>query len=344
MAAHAATHRAGLSGAATAGTTPRSPLDGWWSAHRRIALRLTLIVGLIAVFVAPPLPAQLVALAIGVALLGVPHGALDHRLGRDLLAPRLGRAWGVVFGLGYLALGALVVALWIAFPAATLAGFLLLSAVHFGLGDVRRDGAGPGMYALEVLARGALPIALPIVAHRAEVARVFDWLIGAQAATATPRLLDGVGDAALILAPALIAVAGRHAHRWLRDGATASRDVLLELAALAAILLLAPPLIGFLVYFCVWHSARHTLETIAQSMPARLDLGLVRFARAAAPLSLATLAFAGAAWFGLRAGGTAADPALVRVVFIGLAALTLPHMLLCAAHESGTRSEGQPLC
>ena len=41
-------------------------------------------------------------LAGSVAVVGVPHGALDHLTGRVLLAEKFPRSWGFVFLVGYL--------------------------------------------------------------------------------------------------------------------------------------------------------------------------------------------------------------------------------------------------
>lgn len=69
----------------------------------------------------------LVALA-AIIVLGVPHGALDGEIARDVVRPRFGRLWFPVFAAPYLALSAMVLAAWHLFPLATLAGFLAASS------------------------------------------------------------------------------------------------------------------------------------------------------------------------------------------------------------------------
>jgi hypothetical protein len=58
--------------------------------------------------------------------------------------------------------------------------------------------------------------------------------------------------------------------------------------------------------------------------------GTSKLLRAAAPLSLAAAA-AAAAGYVVLAAGAPAEVAAVRTIFIWLAALTVPHMLLAAA-------------
>ena len=98
-----------------------------------------------------------------IVLLGVPHGALDVEIGRTLFRPRWGWAWFPIFALPYLALVALVLIAWQVAPEAALAAFLLASVWHFG----SEDAGGGG---LPALARGGLPIALPVLLHPAATA------------------------------------------------------------------------------------------------------------------------------------------------------------------------------
>ena len=56
-------------------------------------------------------------LAVLVALIGLPHGAADHRFARPRLEPVLGMAWLPVFLAGYLGVAVLVVCGWFVAPA-----------------------------------------------------------------------------------------------------------------------------------------------------------------------------------------------------------------------------------
>jgi len=102
------------------------------------------------------------------------------------------------------------------------------------------------------------------------------------------------------------------------------RGTALELGVLAVLFALTPPLVGFAVYFCCVHSARHVAAIMS---------GLRQHMSANAML-LQTLVFTVASWLaGAAAIWWFADmadpqPVILRVVFIGLAALTVPHMIL----------------
>ena len=87
---------------------------------------------------------------------------------------------------------------------------------------------------------------------------------------------------------------------------------------------MVPPLVGFAVYFCCVHSARHVASIV----------GSLKRYMSVANLCVQTLAFTLASWAAGAAAGwwlidmTNPEPTVIRVIFIGLAALTVPHMIL----------------
>jgi Brp/Blh family beta-carotene 15,15'-monooxygenase len=102
----------------------------------------------------------------------------------------------------------------------------------------------------------------------------------------------------------------------------------LELLSIASGALLLQPLVFFSCYFALLHSPRHLLDT-AQGLGMT---SLKRIYLATLPVLLATLLLAGLAYWLLPHIGMAAR--VVRIVFIGLAALTVPHMLLDVIAEA----------
>lgn len=272
--------------------------------------RLSLLAAILAAPLLTPLPlgAQLVVLGAGVAILGLPHGALDHWLGRDLLAPCFGLAWPAVFAALYLGLSGAVLAAWLAAPGAALVGFLLLSVLHFGIGDAENQPPSTA----EVLARGGLVVALPMLVHPAETAALFGWLTG-----------DAANAGAAVAAvrwPVAVLWAGTVAATF---AIRPARGMVIELVLLTATFALLPPLLAFAVYFCALHSPRHFADLAASR-----GEPLARILVAAVPLTVATLLLAAVGAWLLRAEPP--EVAALQVVFWGLSALTVPHMLLTA--------------
>jgi len=302
--------------------------------HTRAALGVTVAaVALATLLPAPGAAAKAAVLAALVAMLGLPHGAVDHLEGRTLLAPRVGRAWWLVFGALYVAAATVVVAAWLLWPPGLLVGFLLLAAGHFGAEDVAADPAAPRgpPRVLEAGLRGAIPVLGPVLFHPERTGELFAYLLPGSSAAGVQAVLVPLAWGAPVFAGALAAFA---VIAW----ASGRRGTAVEVLALTVAVGVLPPLLAFVVYFCLWHAPRHTLTVAARLSPADARHGLVRFTRAALPLTLMT-AVAGAAvswWLGSAAH---AVPAVIATVFVGLAALTVPHVVLAALHA---RFENEP--
>ncbi len=253
----------------------------------------------------PDAVTQALVLAPFVALLGIPHGALDLRLAEALWP--LPRVSGLaLFGVAYLGLAAAVLGIWWLLPAAALGLFLAYSAVHFG-GDWRDELTG-----WQRPFAGALVVSLPAVFWPNEVREIFATLAPAEAATGA---VTGLRLAAPLAAVGVLAACA--GARW-RTPRTA-----VELAGLTVAAAALPPLVYFLVYFCFLHSPRHLAESART-----LGLDAPEALRAAAPLTLATWAIAAVALALLLQAGVALGSTTLHVVFIGLAALAVPHMVL----------------
>ena len=251
--------------------------------------------------------AALAVLAALILLLGVPHGALDPVFARNVPGMQRG-VQGMVrwagFWLGYLVLAAGMVLLWRLAPAVFLLGFLAISAAHFS-GDPAA-GAPP----LARMLHGGAPIVLPTLLHAGEVGRLFTLLAGADAAALVLPALHALAW------PWLLGLALMAAWRARTDGLAG-----LELASVGMLASVAPPLPAFTVFFCGMHSPRHILRTAvyAGSSLRAVLLGC------AGPMLLTALG-AMAAWWWLD--GVAVEARVIQLVFVGLAALTVPHMAL----------------
>ena len=242
-------------------------------------------------------------LAASVALLGLPHGSLDTVVAKKTLAlnttPRL-----AMFFLGYLLIAGLVVLLWIQAPTAALMAFLLYSALHFG------DDVAPRLGRLGGLGYGLWLLSLPLALQPTAVQPLFEALGAMHTApllTAAPFTLALGG---ILLGVGLWRSPMRAQSDW--------RDPLLFIGAAW----LLHPLAYFIAYFCFLHSPRHLILAAED-----LDLHTWQAKlKAIAPTTIATYLLVAACIPFLLA--LPSDDILLRLVFITLAALTVPHMLL----------------
>jgi len=255
---------------------------------------------------------SLIAIA-AILLIGVPHGGLDGAVARRVGWPSGTGPW-IAFHLIYLLLAAGVAGLWWLYPLPSLIFFLLISALHFGSSDIHPVSAPSSKDAwLPLIAHsGLVVIAIPALQSSA-VEPLFAVLIGADNSL---WLLQQIQQLLLPWAACLLAysIYSIYQPRW--------RGALLNLALLIALAYLLPPLVSFALYFCLCHSRGH-MQRIWRSIAADH-----RRRSAIEAITYSLLAYAAATlYFALQATNEVA-PALIQLTFIGLAALTVPHMLL----------------
>jgi Brp/Blh family beta-carotene 15,15'-monooxygenase len=272
--------------------------------YGRIFLITTAVLVIAALFGHRLGPTTTLALLVaGVVVLGLPHGALDPMVARKAFEDH--RFFGgIVFYAIYLSIVLAYAILWLRFPTIGLSGFLLISAYHFGSDWYPRGSA------LTRCAYGLTIVTLPAMLHGGEVARIFGVLGTVQA--------QALVDVSTLLAPIGLIAAGLGAILQYKQ----SRRDLLEFSALVLGAIFLEPLVFFTCYFSLLHSPRHLLETSK-------NLGITNLKTIAAkslPILITTLALGGLLYLCLPA--VSVSGRIVMVVFIGLAALTVPHMLL----------------
>lgn len=304
----------------------------WPTAVSRSAVLATLVFAVLA-----PRAAAVAAapIAVAAALVGLPHGAADAGLLQATPARGIGaRGLGVAYLIAALATAGLVRLA----PVPTFLALLVLAVVHFGAGEVEyaREVSATRAGALglrdrlrdlaAVVAAGGLVVGVPFAVHRSGVDAVLR-AVDPSLPAALPGWLRWsavAGSGACAVVVAAIDLPGR------RIGPSA------ELALLAALGLLAPPVLAFGVFFGAWHSLRHTARLLALPSDGRPPAGSVARNRPAAGeppvLDRRVTAWAGGGSVLVATGGITAlvllgtAPAgLVAASVTALLALTVPH-------------------
>ena len=281
---------------------------------------LTLAIVAIAAVRPAPDGLSIAAVIAVIALLGIPHGSLDH-LAAEALAETGQPTRRARFVRNYLVGMAAVAVLWLVAAPLALVGFLALSVHHFGQSDLAYLGLGGPLQLVLQWSRGVFLVGLALVAHVDVVAPVvrrlgggdpvaWGWLVGA------PWLWCG-----LLVAQHLV-VGAIASHRGPRPAVVAREAV--AVAVLTLLLVTVDPLLGFAVYFGLWHSLAHLLVLV--DLLATGPRPIRSVARRAAPLTVVSLV-------GLTAGSTVAvalggAELLVPVVVVFISMLTLPHMVV----------------
>jgi len=270
-------------------------------------------------------------LALLVAVVGLPPGAADHRFARPRLEPLLGPVWSVAFLAGYLAIAGLIVLGWFVAPTATILVFFLASAWHFGQEE---PGVAVGtslarrLQPAFRLARGGLVIWIPVAFQTAEVVRILSLTAPRESGPDIQRAVEALVVCSWVML-AIAAVAwGWQALTALARSGRRRRVLLLDSLLVASFVPLfawTNPVVGFLVYFCGWHSARglrRLRRELGESWP--------QLAVSLAPLTAAAIGLVALATVLVLRAPTWNDT-LIRATFIGLSAVALPHLVLHGA-------------
>ncbi len=268
-----------------------------------------------------------IAIALVALVIGIPHGAVDHLIAiPELLSLRM-----AVFLAKYLLATGLAICFILQFPLLGFQLIVVLSALHFGVGDASffmeiysRSGSVKFPRIFYALAAGFTPVLIPLVNQNT-----------AQALQAVnPKLLGWAGPITNQLLIACVA---------LNLGAVALllfRKIYrpaIDLIALLALALLAPPLVAFALYFGLWHAMRHTARLSLEFGPALLEHELSRpwrsfwlSVRAGLPAVAIVLTFS--IWLTFI-NSAAVSGHLLWYLLVVTWALTVPHMVLTARSD-----------
>lgn len=304
------------------------------------------LTALIATFVSPNVVQTyaLYPLLLGTVVLGLPHGALDH-----LVPARLSLSWGhkpLAVG-GYLALyvalaGAFF-ALWLSAPRAAFGCFLLLTVAHWGHGDLRFTerfwGLNPTPWGAwtKALVRGALPIAVPVLAFPKTAESLYHHAAVGLGVMPTSVELASPWLRGLLLG--LLAVAlvvyVTSAVRAAPSRVVVAMD-LLELGLLISLFAFVPAYFAVGVYFIFWHSFRHLARLLVLDLDDARSVAEGNWGRPLRRLTLDVLPITAVALVtlgGLYLFGAARVATLegfVALYLVLISALTLPHAVVVA--------------
>ena len=265
-----------------------------------------------------------VVIAVIALAVGIPHGALDHLVTLPKSKPTV----MVLFITVYVLVAVVAVIAILEFNVFGFIFVLLMSAIHFGIGDAafiyemdRRGGRKAKlpriMYAI---AAGSIPVLIPLVnsASTDALAQVNPALINWHQGF-DQEILGGVSGFAVVVIVTLFMM-----HRKRES---------LDLALLLALALIAPPLIAFAVYFGCWHAMRHTarLTLSLESSQRCYKDGNLRKAFLSAvlpgtPALIGTFVIAGA----LALLGNEFNDDFFWMALVVVWALTVPHMAVTA--------------
>ena len=253
-----------------------------------------------------------------ILIIGISHGALDNIKGAKLLK-LLGYKHIVYFYFAYIFISLLIIIFWLIFPNTVLLLFLVVAAYHFGKEDTvfsfrRRFFISEFLFFL----KGSAVIMAPLLLKRDETNEIFRFL------NFNFFEMEFFTDKFLIAILCLSFLSSLYISK--KENADLKGLMIMDFFSLIILNFFLSPILAFTLYFCFLHSIRHTISLVFE-LDKSFKLGLKKFIKKAIPLTVATGVTFLLAIFFLN-DFYKLDEAIYKVIFIGLASLTFPHILL----------------
>lgn len=247
---------------------------------------------------------SLVILALFIVMLGVPHGSLDTLFAKELFHLGQLRKWPK-FILNYLMIASVVLVFWLLLPTLCLLIFLLISIIHFS------DDLIAGTPTFSRILYGGIIIFLPALLHTNELTRLYGYLINIEHAKSIVTVCHFI---ALPWLAGLVVVI----YQLYRFNIVSS----LEVSAVVMLAIFVTPLLAFTIYFCLMHSFRHLIRSISYLKHTSKKTML------ASLIIPTTIVFIVGFTVWKNIMPSSIDASLIKIIFVTLAALTVPHMIL----------------
>ncbi|MDC0653818.1 Brp/Blh family beta-carotene 15,15'-dioxygenase [Candidatus Pelagibacter sp.] len=256
--------------------------------------------------------------------IGISHGALDNQKGKKLThLYNIQKSY--FFYLIYSLIGISIIIFWLLFPTVSLILFLVVASYHFGKEDTEflinnKNVSNLILYFL----KGSLIIIAPLMFHFVETIDIFKLLLIEN--EKFYLFLNFIENNSILLFALSISLLSS-SYYFLKDFKIINILIVLDFFSIIVLNYFLTPLIAFTVYFCLLHSFRHSVSLIAELDKNSFKIGAITFIKKAMPLTVLTAILYVISLYSLSNFYQLND-AILKVIFIGLASLTFPHILL----------------
>ena len=259
----------------------------------------------------------LIASLFFILTLGISHGSLDHIKGKRLLK-LLNYKSTLIFYISYIFVGIIVVIIWLLFPKFLLLIFLIIASYHFGKEDSEFINQKTNIDLIYFF-KGSLVITAPLLFHKNETINIFK------------NLNFDISESFLIFDETLYCLIAMSLVSNIIISINKQIDIkslfLMDFISIILLNYFLNPILAFTIYFCFLHSIRHSFKLSNELNKKDFNKGFKEFLNKAIPLTLLTAFLFLIALFFLK-NYYLLDNAISKVIFIGLASLTFPHILL----------------
>jgi Brp/Blh family beta-carotene 15,15'-monooxygenase len=259
-----------------------------------------------------------------ILVIGVSHGSLDHIKGKRLL--KIFDIKNVFFFyVSYILLAIFIIIAWVLLPAISLLLFLVVASYHFGKEDTQFLTTNNNLInQLLFFFKGSLIILAPMFFHFDETVTIYKFLLVEDEAFYT--ILDYIETNKILLIGIVLSTLSS-VLLFIKEFEIKKFVIFLDYFSIIILNYYLSPLVAFTLYFCFLHSLRHTITLIFEIDNFDFNNGLIKFLKKALPLTILTAVFCVISLFFLN-NIYDLNSSILKVIFIGLASLTFPHILL----------------
>ena len=253
--------------------------------------------------------------------IGISHGALDNYKANKLLSIYKIKNKSIFFII-YIVISATIILIWNLYSSYTLIAFLIVASYHFGREDTsflyqEHSNIDQALY----LIKGSLIIFAPLFFHFDETLKIFETLM-----LSNNFIIFLQDEHWLINVSLFLSILG-YFYFIFRNKLQDFEILLLDMLSIIILNFVFSPLIAFTLYFCFLHSIRHIISISHELNKNDFLKGVKVFIRKALPLTIITaILYLFAALF--LSKFFSLNDVIIKVIFIGLASLTFPHILL----------------
>ena len=259
-----------------------------------------------------------------ILIIGVSHGSLDHIKGRQLL--KIFQINNIItFYTSYFLLALTVIILWVLLPTVVLIAFLIVASFHFGKEDTQFL-IDNNSYLNQFLffLKGSLVILAPLYFNFNETVSIFKLLLIEN--ESFYQSLNVIENNNFLIFGIVLSTLS-NIFLFFKEFELRKFTIFFDYFSIIIINMHFSPLIAFTIYFCFLHSVRHGISLITELDQESLRNGLLVFIKKATPLTILTAIFCLIGLYFLN-NNYNLDSAILKLIFIGLASLTFPHILL----------------
>jgi Brp/Blh family beta-carotene 15,15'-monooxygenase len=259
-----------------------------------------------------------------ILVIGVSHGSLDHIKGKRLL--KIFDIKNVFFFyVSYILLAVFIIIAWVLLPTISLLLFLIVASYHFGKEDTQFLTTNNNIInQLLYFFKGSLIILAPMFFHFDETVAIYKFLLVENEIFYI--ILDYIETNKILLIGIVLSTLSS-VLLFIKEFEIKKFVIFLDYFSIIILNYYLSPLVAFTLYFCFLHSLRHSISLIFEIDNSNFNNGLIKFLKKALPLTILTAIFCVISLFFLN-NIYDLNSSILKVIFIGLASLTFPHILL----------------